>query len=145
MMYRLIEADHYINKKILVVGGGDGAVEAAMGLAEQPGNRVTISYRREAFSRIKERNARRIEEGRSTGKIEVLFQSNPAEFKATFVVLTVAGQSRNLPNDFVWIFAGGEPPNALLKQIGVGSGARDMTLEGSQKAGAEAETNLSMA
>ena len=145
VMYRLIEADHYINKKILVVGGGDSAVEAAMGLAQQTGNRVTLSYRREAFSRIKERNARRIEECRSTGKIEVLFESNSVEFKANSVVLTVAGQSREIPNDFVWIFAGGEPPNAFLKQIGVGFGARDITLEGSQEAGAEAEANLSVA
>ena len=45
VMYRLIEADHYVNKKILVVGGGDSAVEAAMGLANQPGNKVTLSYR----------------------------------------------------------------------------------------------------
>src|SRR5581483_2814911 len=57
VMYRLIEADHYVNKKILVVGGGDSAVEAAMGLANQSGNQVTLSYRQPQFSRIKERNA----------------------------------------------------------------------------------------
>ena len=126
MMYRLIEADHHINKKILVVGGGDSAVGAAMGLAEQTGNRVTLSYRREAFSRIKEPNARRIEECRSTGKIEVLFESNTGEFKANSVVLKVAGQSREIPNHCGGIFAGGEPPNAFPKQIGVGFGARYM-------------------
>src|SRR5690242_8870376 len=60
VMYRLIEADHYVNKKVLVVGGGDSAIEAAMGLAHQHGNTVTLSYRKEAFSRIKERNAARI-------------------------------------------------------------------------------------
>ena len=54
VMYRLIEADHYVNKQILVVGGGDSAVEAAMGLAYQPGNKVTLSYRQAAFGRIKE-------------------------------------------------------------------------------------------
>jgi len=32
VMYRLIEADHCVNQKILVVGGGDSAVESAMGL-----------------------------------------------------------------------------------------------------------------
>ena len=60
VMYRLIEADHYINKRILVVGGGDSAVEAAMGLAHQHGNQVTLSYRKDSFGRIKERNAQRI-------------------------------------------------------------------------------------
>jgi len=53
VMYRLIEADHYINKQILVVGGGDTAVEAAMGLAYQVGNKVTLSYRQGAFGRIR--------------------------------------------------------------------------------------------
>ena len=62
VMYRLIEADHYINKKILVVGGGDSAVEAAMGLAHQAGNEVTLSYRQDRFSRIKERNSTRVDE-----------------------------------------------------------------------------------
>ncbi|HEV2101380.1 MAG TPA: NAD(P)-binding domain-containing protein, partial [Candidatus Acidoferrum sp.] len=59
VMYRLIEADHYVNKRILVVGGGDSAIEAAMGLGHQVGNQVTLSYRKEAFSRIKERNSQR--------------------------------------------------------------------------------------
>jgi thioredoxin reductase len=62
VIYRLIEADHYVNKKILIVGGGDSAVEAAMGLASQVGNSVTISYRQAAFARIKDRNKQRIEE-----------------------------------------------------------------------------------
>src|SRR5271169_1664172 len=91
VMYRLIEADHYINKKILVIGGGDSAVEAAMGLASQSGNQVTLSYRSERFSRIKERNAKRIEEGARTGKVKVLFNSNPVEFKPESAVLQVNG------------------------------------------------------
>ena len=70
VMYRLIEADHYINKKILVVGGGDSAVEAAMGLACQTGNQVTLAYRSERFSRIKERNANRIEDFMRSGQVE---------------------------------------------------------------------------
>ena len=77
VMYRLIEADHYVNKNILVVGGGDSAVEAAMGLAHQVGNTVTLSYRQAAFSRIKDRNAQRIEECIRKGKLKMLFNSNP--------------------------------------------------------------------
>jgi len=62
VLYRLIESDHYTNNHILVVGCGDSAVEAAMGLAHQPGNKVTVSYRKGEFSRLKDRNAKRIEE-----------------------------------------------------------------------------------
>jgi thioredoxin reductase (NADPH) len=134
VMYRLIEADHYINKKILVVGGGDSAVEAAMGLASQAGNQVTLTYRSERFSRIKERNAKRMEDCMRSGKVHVLFNSNPVEFKPESVVVDVNGTTQEIPNDFVWIFAGGTPPNAFLKKIGVGFGARDLTLEASREA-----------
>ena len=134
VMYRLIEADHYVNKKILVVGGGDSAVEAAMGLASQRGNSVTISYRQEQFSRIKERNSKRIEEFARSGKLTVLFKSNPLEFKPESVAIEVNGEKREIANDYVWIFAGGTPPYDFLKKIGVGFGMRDMTAEAGNEA-----------
>jgi thioredoxin reductase (NADPH) len=146
VMYRLIEADHYINKKILIVGGGDSAVEASMGLASQIGNQVTLSYRSERFSRIKERNARRIEGFIRSGKVKVLFNSNPAEFKPESVILDVKGSSQEIANDFVWVFAGGTPPTAFLKKIGVGFGSRDLTLEASGAARqADSERKLAAA
>jgi len=134
VMYRLIEADHYVNKKILVVGGGDSAVEAAMGLANQVGNQVTLSYRKENFTRLKDRNESRVREAIQKGKLTVIFNSMPVEFKASSVLLEVNGATREVPNDFVWIFAGGEPPTAFLKKIGVRVGLRDMTAEGSSEA-----------
>ncbi len=134
VMYRLIEADHYVGKKILVVGGGDSAIEAAMGLAHQAGNRVTLSYRKEAFSRIKERNARRIAEFMRAGKVDVLFDSMPVEFRPEATVLEVKEILREIPNDYVWIFAGGEPPSAFLKKIGVAFGMQDITSKGSEEA-----------
>jgi thioredoxin reductase (NADPH) len=133
VMYRLIEADHYVNKKILVVGGGDSAVEAAMGLAHQAGNQVTLSYRKEAFSRLKERNSQRIADCMRTKKIQVIFNSIPVEFKLDSAVLEAGGKLREIPNDYVWIFAGGEPPTAFLKKIGVGFGMRDLTSEASKE------------
>jgi thioredoxin reductase/NAD-dependent dihydropyrimidine dehydrogenase PreA subunit len=134
VMYRLIEADHYINKKVLVIGGGDSAVEAAMGLAHQVGNEVTLSYRQERFSRIKERNVKRLDDCIKTGKVKVLFNSNPVEFTAESAILEVGGSRREIPNDFVWIFAGGTPPNDFLKKIGVQFGMKDLTLEASREA-----------
>jgi len=133
VMYRLIEADHYINKDILVVGGGDSAVEAALGLAMQKGNRVTLSYRKAAFSRIKERNASRLQHAIRSGKLRVIFQSVPVEFTEHCAVLDVDGAQQDLPNDFVWIFAGGVPPNEFLAQIGIQFGSRDLTLEAVQE------------
>ncbi len=140
VMYRLIEADHYVNSKILVVGGGDSAIEAAMGLGHQHGNTVTLSYRQAAFSRIKDRNAKRIEECIKTGKVSVIFNSNPVEFKPESVVLDVEGTRREIPNDFVWIFAGGVPPYDFLKKIGVQFGMRDLTAEAGKEARQAAES-----
>ena len=135
VMYGLIEADAYVNSKILVVGGGDSAVEAAMGLAYQKGNQVTLSYRQEEFSRLKERNALRIREAMKTRKLRVLFSSRPVEVREASVLVDVAGTMTEIPNDWMWVFAGGEPPSAFLQKVGVAMGERDMTRE----AGAEAQ------
>ena len=145
VMYRLIEADHYVNKKILVVGGGDSAVEAAMGLANQAGNKVTLCYRSAQFSRIKERNAKRIEDCMRNGKVEVLFETNPKEFKEGTVLLEVKGESREIPNDFVWIFAGGIPPYDFLKKIGLQFGQKDITAEASKEAKKQAQERRELA
>ena len=145
VMYRLIEADHYVNKKILVVGGGDSAVEAAMGLANQVGNKVTLSYRQDRFGRIKERNVRRIEESIAKGKLTVLYRSMPVEVKEGSVEIDVAGTVQEIPNDFVWVFAGGTPPNDFLKKIGVGFGMQDQTLEASREAKQQAAERKEMA
>ena len=123
VLYRLIEADHYTGQNILIVGGGDSAVEAAMGLAHQQGNKVTLSYRRGEFSRLKDRNAKRIAEQMTSRKLEVLFDSMPAEFRAGSALIERNGSVTEIPNDFVWIFAGGTPPSDFLKAAGVAFGS----------------------
>jgi len=127
--YRLIEADHYIHKNILIVGGGDSAVEAAMGLAHQAGNKVTLSYRRGEFMRLKDRNQKRIDEHMKNRRLEVVFNSAPKEFQKGKVILECKDGIRELPNDFVWIFAGGIPPSDFLKAAGIAFGAKDMREE----------------
>ena len=127
VLYRLIEADHYTNNNILIVGGGDSAVEAAMGLAHQPGNKVTLSYRKSEFSRLKERNTKRIEEHMKSKKLEVLFNSMPTEFRHGSALIEVGGTVRELQNDYVWIFAGGIPPTEFLKSTGIAFGMVDVS------------------
>lgn len=119
VMYRLIEADHYTDCNVLIVGGGDSAVEAAMGLAEQRGNRITLSYRRAEFSRLKDRNQRRMDEYIRDRRIDVLFNSIPKAFRPGSVLLDCAGQHHELANDYVWIFAGGVPPVDFLHAAGI--------------------------
>jgi thioredoxin reductase/NAD-dependent dihydropyrimidine dehydrogenase PreA subunit len=124
VLYQLVDAASYTGQRILVVGGGDSAIEAATALADQPGNAVTVSYRKDAFFRIKARNEQRIREYREGGRIDLAVSSSVASIERDRVVLNVGGSGTDgavtLPNDFVLVFAGGEPPYPLLRQIGVG-------------------------
>ncbi len=143
VMYRLIEADHYTNKNILVVGGGDSAVEAAMALAHQVGNKVTLSYRRAAFIRLKNRNEKRLGEMVRERKINVIFNSVPTEFTPKSAILDVAGKPVEIANDYTWIFVGGEPPTAFLKKIGIKVGMQDVTSESAKEAKEASEAEIS--
>ena len=138
VMYSLLDAEAYTGAKILVVGGGDSAVEAALGLAHQKGNRVTLSYRRDAFTRIKERNAQRLRQETAAKRITVLLNSQPTEIREHSVLLDVAGAVREIPNDYVWVFAGGTPPNEFLAKVGVRLGSQDLTAACRAAAGAAA-------
>ncbi len=120
VMYRLIEAETYKHKHILVVGGGDSAVEAAIGLASQVGNTVTISYRKEEFVRLKEKNEQKVQQFIESGKLNVIFSSQVVEIKSDAVIVQERGNiMHNLRNDFVFVFAGGEMPTELLKRCGI--------------------------
>ncbi len=117
--YQLVDAASYEGQRILVVGGGDSAVEAAIGLDRQRGNRVTLSYRREKLVRIKKKNEERIAELLGRRRIEGVFGSEVEEIGATSVRLRTPAGVREIPNDYVFVFAGGEPPFELLRQMGV--------------------------
>ncbi|APF18981.1 NAD(P)-binding domain-containing protein [Caldithrix abyssi] len=119
VMYRLLDAEAYQNDKILIVGGGDSAIEAAIGLAHQKGNIITISYRKDKFFRIKKRNAERIEKLIEENKVFVIYKSTVKEIKEKSVILNTERGEVEIENDYVFIFAGGEPPFALLKKIGI--------------------------
>jgi dihydropyrimidine dehydrogenase (NAD+) subunit PreT len=123
--YQLVDAASYEGKRILVVGGGDSAVEAAIGLARQRGNRVTLSYRREKLVRIKKKNEERITGLLANRRIEGAFGTEVEEIGPTSVRLKTPVGPREVPNDYVFVFAGGEPPFGLLRQMGVrfGGGA----------------------
>ena len=119
VMYQLQEAESYRNNHVLVVGGGDSAVEAAIGLARNPSNRVALSYRREKLVRIKSKNEERIGALFAERRVQPLFNSEIAEIGARSVRVAVGEKSLDMPNDYVFVFAGGDPPFAFLKQIGV--------------------------
>ena len=123
VLYQLIDASSIEEERILVVGGGDSAIEAALALAEQRDNVVTLSYRRDAFFRLKARNAEKIEEAIAAGKVRVLLPSTveSIEPKSVTLAIEVGGirQKVVIENDSVYVLAGGEPPYALLARTGI--------------------------
>jgi thioredoxin reductase/NAD-dependent dihydropyrimidine dehydrogenase PreA subunit len=125
VMYRLIDAESYKDQKLLVVGGGDSAVEAAVGLAQQPGNEVTLSYRRDKLVRIKKKNEERLQPLLASGRVKPLFGSQVAEVTPERVRLKVGSEVQELENDYVFVFAGGEPPFEFLKKCGVRFGGEE--------------------
>jgi thioredoxin reductase/NAD-dependent dihydropyrimidine dehydrogenase PreA subunit len=119
VVYRLIDPEQYRKQHVLVVGGGDSALEAATSIAGEPGTTVTLSYRSAAFSRAKQKNREKVERMANEGKIRVLFNSNVKEIKDEIVTVMVGEEVEHLKNDSVVISAGGILPTAFLKKIGI--------------------------
>ena len=117
--YRLIDAETYKDCDVLVVGGGDSAVEAAVGLALHGTNRVTLSYRKSEFTRLKDRNAKHLEEYRKRNAVSILLNSNVKGIREKEVQIETAEGIRVVPNDYVFIFAGGDMPFEFLKKTGI--------------------------
>jgi thioredoxin reductase (NADPH) len=118
--YALREPEAYQGDRILVVGGGDSAVEAGLALAEQPGNEVRIAYRGTAFSRAKAKNRQRAERAVDDGTLSVLWSTEILENRMGEVLArgpTV--RDRSLPNDHLFVFAGGELPTPFLARCGI--------------------------
>jgi thioredoxin reductase len=118
--YALREPETYAGDRILVVGGGDAAIEAALALCQVPGTRVHLSYRGERFSRIKPANLAKIEAAQASRAVRVLLGTHVRAIGADEVeIVDGAGAVTILPNDDVFVFIGGELPTAFLRDCGV--------------------------
>ena len=119
VVYRLIDPEQYRGHNVLIVGGGDSALEAAVSIADEPKTNVTISYRSDTFSRAKEKNRHKIKEAESSGRLKALMSSNVKNITPTHVQIDQKGQLIELQNDAIIVNAGGILPTGFLKTIGV--------------------------
>ncbi len=119
VVYRLIDPEQYRNMHVLVVGGGDSALEAACSIADEPGTTVTLSYRSEAFGRSKQKNRDRLDALQARGRVNVLLKSNVKEVTNDRVTIEYQGELLDIPNQAIIVCAGGILPTPFLKEIGV--------------------------
>jgi thioredoxin reductase len=116
--YRLLDAEAITGERIMVVGGGDSAVESALLLMDQ--NEVFLSYRKNAFARIKSLNEEQIQRSIAENRVSILFESEVLEISDDYVRLIQNGSELSLPKiDRIYIFAGGELPTDFLKNAGI--------------------------
>jgi thioredoxin reductase (NADPH) len=119
VVYRLIDPQQYRGQHVLVVGGGDSALEAAASIAAEPGTTVTLSNRSEGFSRAKLKNRERVEAARKSGRLAVLMQSDVRRIGTNDIELAQDGKQMAIRNDAVIVCAGGILPTPFLKSIGI--------------------------
>ncbi len=119
VVYDIAEMDAFAGRRVLVVGGGDSALESAIGLARQPGTTVHLSYRSDSFARAKERNRGKLAEAIAAGRVTPLLRTQVREIRADAVLLDAPSGPMVLPNDDVVIRIGGEPSSAFLEKAGV--------------------------
>jgi thioredoxin reductase/ferredoxin len=119
VVYRLIDPEQYRGQKVIVVGGGDSALEAAASIAELGDTAVILSYRGEAFQRAKPKNRQRVDAASAKGQLNVLLNSQIREIRPDEVLLKHSGQEMKVSNDAVIVSAGGILPNDFLRSIGI--------------------------
>jgi thioredoxin reductase/ferredoxin len=119
VVYRLIDPEQYRGRSVIVVGGGDSALEAAASIAELGDTRVTLSYRGDAFQRAKQRNRERVAEAARTSRLKVLLKSEIKAIREDAVLLQQEALNVQVPNDAVIVSAGGILPNDFLRSIGI--------------------------
>ena len=118
--YSLIEPEQYQHNKIMVVGGGDSAVECALALSEQPGNTVRLSYRKDRFTRVKQGNVDLLNQAISSNKLEFLPATKLKAIQTDHVSYTnQQGEHLTTTNDYVFVMIGGTLPTGTLKELGI--------------------------
>jgi thioredoxin reductase (NADPH) len=117
--YRLIDPAQYQGQSVLIVGGGDSALEAAIAISEQPDTTVILSYRSAAFSRVKQKNRMLLDQQVAQGRLRVMLNSTVNAIHTEYVEIEIDGLEQQYPNDAVIVCAGGLLPTPLLQKIGV--------------------------
>lgn len=117
--YELSDARAFAGKRVVVIGLGDVAMETALALAAQPGTRVTVVHRGDGFRRGRKRNVDALSALVGRGRLELLLAARPTGISSDAVGLEMAGVSRSLGFDALFVAIGSLPGTGLLASAGV--------------------------
>lgn len=118
VVYRLVDPEHYAGKKVMIIGGGDSAVEAAIALGQE-GVETKLCYRKKSFDRIKPKNSKRLDAAVEKGQVELVLEANPHEVKDGHMVVKCGDELIEHENDYVIVNIGGVLPTKFLEAAGV--------------------------
>jgi thioredoxin reductase len=119
VQYALLDPADYVDRRVIVVGGGDSALEAAASIAEEQGAEVTLAYRSEAFTRAKKKNRQTVERLVGEARMNVMMETELESIESGSVTVSTPTGSRALANDAVIVCAGGILPDGLLREMGI--------------------------
>jgi len=128
VFYDIVEMEAFAGRRVVVVGGGDSALESALGLAEQQGTTAVLSYRKQEFTRAKPRNIAKLEAAEARGALRVWRESQVRAIRADEIDIEDAGGLHTLANDDVIVRIGGEAPYPFLERLGVQIVTKDIPL-----------------
>lgn len=118
--YLLIDAADYRDKRILVVGGGNSACEAALALSSPDLlNDVTLSYRGAVLRGVTPQNSQDVDKAEEEDQIRIVRDSRLREIRDASVVLDTPEGELELPNDCVFALIGAELPTKFLRETGI--------------------------
>ena len=131
VFYDIVEMEAFAGRRVLVIGGGDSAVESAVGLANQDGTTVTLSYRGKEFGRVKDRNRAKIDAAVKAGRVRLMLESETRVIRAGETVLATPAGDVHVPADDVIIRVGGEAPYPFVERCGVRIVKKSLAVEDS--------------
>ncbi len=109
----------FTGKRVIVIGGGDSALETAISLAENGAN-VSLSYRKDSFSRAKPENVEKFLEFVQSSRIQFYPSTVPVEIRDSSVVLKLqSGETLAVKNDIVFSMIGRSAPLEFFRKSGI--------------------------